>query len=268
MQVNRILSAPLLDLIFIGRNKEYGAYELRRKYGSRILKALLITMLGASAISLLLLNAPQYKEKLHVRIIPGVVIQEIRPVQKMQESKKPEQARPRQKAPATVINNTPVVKPDPQVHTTVASQAELAQALPGNTGNSHGGQPGYEQPGPQPQTTTPAPVRNISEGPALTVDLDARFDGNWKRFLESNLDASVPLDHRAPAGRYSVVIRFVVDIDGTISDIEPLTRHGYGLEEEAIRVIRRSKKWEPARLHGSAVKAFKKQVVVFDVVEE
>ncbi len=43
MNTNNILSAPLIDLIFDGRNKEYGAYELRRSYAKRINKALFIT---------------------------------------------------------------------------------------------------------------------------------------------------------------------------------------------------------------------------------
>ena len=43
MEANKILSADLLDLVFEGRNKEYGAYELRKTYNRRITRALLIT---------------------------------------------------------------------------------------------------------------------------------------------------------------------------------------------------------------------------------
>ncbi len=43
MKTNNILSAPLIDIIFDGRNKDYGAYELRRNYSKRINKALFIT---------------------------------------------------------------------------------------------------------------------------------------------------------------------------------------------------------------------------------
>ena len=50
MQTNKILSADLLDIIFDGRNKDYGAYELRKTYQKRITKALLVT----TAISLLI----------------------------------------------------------------------------------------------------------------------------------------------------------------------------------------------------------------------
>ena len=51
MQINQILSANMLDLLFDNRNKEYGAYELRKTYQKRIGNALLITI----AIALLAL---------------------------------------------------------------------------------------------------------------------------------------------------------------------------------------------------------------------
>ena len=41
MDTNKILSADLLDLIFDERNKEYGAYELRKTYQRRVIKSLI-----------------------------------------------------------------------------------------------------------------------------------------------------------------------------------------------------------------------------------
>ena len=44
MEANKILSADILDLVFEGRNKDYGAYELRKTYNKRIVYALIITL--------------------------------------------------------------------------------------------------------------------------------------------------------------------------------------------------------------------------------
>ena len=44
MDVNKILSADILDIIFDGRNKDYGAYELRRTYNKRMVTALVATV--------------------------------------------------------------------------------------------------------------------------------------------------------------------------------------------------------------------------------
>lgn len=57
MEANKILNADILDLIFEHRNKEYGAYQLRKTYNKRIALALIITAsialvgLGASFLS-------------------------------------------------------------------------------------------------------------------------------------------------------------------------------------------------------------------------
>src|ERR1700704_4083343 len=50
MEVNKILTADILDIIFEGRNKEYGAYELRKTYNSRLVKAII----GTAAVILLM----------------------------------------------------------------------------------------------------------------------------------------------------------------------------------------------------------------------
>ena len=63
MDVNKILSTDLLDLIFEGRNKDYGAYELRKQYNRRLTKALVITFGGLLLIFLtsFLVNAAGYR---------------------------------------------------------------------------------------------------------------------------------------------------------------------------------------------------------------
>ena len=50
METNKILSADILDILFEGKNKEYGAYELRKTYNKRITLALIITAVIALLI--------------------------------------------------------------------------------------------------------------------------------------------------------------------------------------------------------------------------
>lgn len=103
------------------------------------------------------------------------------------------------------------------------------------------------------------------------VDIDAAFTGGeqgYRRFLERNMNGSVPTDNGAPEGIYTVIVQFVVDKYGQISDIKALTNHGYGMEEEVIRVIKKSPNWEPAMLGGKPVKAYRKQPVTFQVTVE
>jgi len=102
------------------------------------------------------------------------------------------------------------------------------------------------------------------------VEVEAEFPGGlqaWRRFLERNLNAVVPADKGAPAGSYTVVIRFIVDKDGSLSDFKAKTRHGYGMEEEIIRVLKLSPKWTPAQDKGQTLKAYREQPVTFMVIE-
>jgi protein TonB len=82
---------------------------------------------------------------------------------------------------------------------------------------------------------------------------------------KERLNANAPIDNNAPEGSYTVVVQFIVDKGGNISDVKGLTKHGYGMEEEAIRVIKRGPKWTPAIQNGRNVNAYRKQPVTFVV---
>ncbi len=99
------------------------------------------------------------------------------------------------------------------------------------------------------------------------VEVPASYNGDWVKFLTRNLNANVPVDNEAPAGRYNIMIQFVVDKDGNLSDIVPLTNYGYGMEQEAIRVLKKAKGWKPGIQNGHEVKCYHKQPITF-VVEE
>jgi hypothetical protein len=69
----------------------------------------------------------------------------------------------------------------------------------------------------------------------------------------------------APVGKYQVIALFIVGADGTVKDVKPLTKFGYDMEEEVVRVIENSGKWTPAMQNGKPVNAYRKQPVTFIV---
>ncbi|GAB3019437.1 hypothetical protein GCM10027051_25660 [Niabella terrae] len=97
------------------------------------------------------------------------------------------------------------------------------------------------------------------------TEFDARYPGNWRSFLEKNLNGQISVDNGAPPGNYTVIIQFIVDLEGNLSDIKALTNVGYGMEEEAVRVIKKSGKWKPAIQNGREVKAYRKQPITYQV---
>jgi hypothetical protein len=103
------------------------------------------------------------------------------------------------------------------------------------------------------------------------VDKEAAYPGDeqaWRKFLEKSLNPNVSVDHGAPTGYYTVMVQFVVSTEGTVSDIKPLTSIGYGMEQEVVRILRKSGAWEPAMLGGKPVNAYRKQPVTFMVTED
>lgn len=101
----------------------------------------------------------------------------------------------------------------------------------------------------------------------MVVEKMSEFPGGpsaWRNFLQNNLRANIPFwEMGAPAGRYNVQVRFIVDKEGKTSNITPLTNYGYGFEAEVVRVIGASGTWRPAEQKGKLVKSYYQQPVVF-----
>ena len=128
--------------------------------------------------------------------------------------------------------------------------------------------------GYQATKTGPAPIQVVTEkGNVIFVNMESipQFPGGkdaWRKFLTGNIRANVPVDHGAPAGRYTVVLKFIVNTDGTLSDISFENDPGYGTCAEAIRLMKTSPKWVPATQNGKKVRAYTKQPITFGVIEQ
>ncbi len=269
MQTNKILSAPLIDLIFDGRNKEYGAYELRSTYERRIKKSLLITFsilavsIGGAAIA----GSMKKVERQYVisdgHTIASIPEEKIEPIVEPEKKIEEVQVKTQKFTEMVIVEDDKVTEDPPTIDDFKDAQIDIA-TKDGDPFIGIVASPGDLDEGKDIVEVKPV----VSDDPVSFVEIEAKFNGNWRAFLERNLNAEVPLNNNAPAGRYSVVIQFVVDKNGNVSDITALTSHGYGMEEEAIRVLRKAAKWEPAIQNGNQVKAYRRQPITFDVQSE
>jgi N-acetylmuramoyl-L-alanine amidase len=103
------------------------------------------------------------------------------------------------------------------------------------------------------------------------IEIEPAFPGGekeWRKYLERNLDVLAPLKKGCPSGTYAVVIQFIVDKDGALSDINPLTSHGYSMEELVMNLIKKGPKWVPGRQNGHIVKAYKRQTITFVIADD
>jgi periplasmic protein TonB len=273
MEANKILSADILDLVFEDRNKEYGAYQLRKTYNRRILKALAIT----ASIALLALLGSFIASKMDTgpkKIeYKEVTIQDIKQEEDKPEPPPPPPPKPPDPPKIEMTKFTPpkIVK-DEEVQEPPPQQEELKE-----TKIDVVNQEGVKD------ENIATPVE-IDQGKQIIeekkeddnkifekVEIEASFKGGesaWKKYLERNLNPNTPVDNGAPEGTYTVYVQFVVSKDGSISDVKALTTHGYGMEAEAIRVIKKGPAWVPAVQNGRQVNAYRKQPITFQVQSE
>jgi protein TonB len=270
MEANKILSSDILDILFEGKNKEYGAYDLRKTYNRRITRALIIT---AAVAGLALLGSVLASEK--KKDAAKFKKTEVN-IQKVEENKDeppppPPPPPPKQEPPKVEMEKftPPVIKKDEEVVQPPPPQEKLEEVKISDV----------TQEGIKEEVVAPTV---IDEGKKIVeekkeedenkifdkVEIEASFpggDSKWRQFLERNLNANTPVDNGAPADKYTVYVQFIVDKEGNISDVKATTNHGYGMEQEAVRVIKSGPKWTPAIQNGRQVKAYRKQPITFVV---
>jgi hypothetical protein len=73
-------------------------------------------------------------------------------------------------------------------------------------------------------------------------------------------------EQKVPSGRYTVIVRFAVNADSTLSDIKPVgPKVGYGFEDAAIKLVQESGKWIPAHVEGKHIKSHLQLPVNFTI---
>lgn len=274
MEINKILSSDILDLLFEDRNKAYGAYELRKTYKKRLTIALLVTAaiaLLALGGSLLASTLKQKEGKVQVRELTLTELNQ-------EEEKKPEPPPPpppKQEPPKVEMTKfTPpkIVKDEEVKKDEIPPETKELEDTKIDVVSQEGikdeGIPAVVDEGKQ----VIEEKKDEDENKVFEkVEVEASFKGGereWRKFLERNLDPNVPVENGAAEGTYTVVVQFIVDKEGKISDVKALSNHAHGMEEEAMRVIKKGPDWIPAVQNGRQVKAYRKQPITFVVSGE
>ena len=111
--------------------------------------------------------------------------------------------------------------------------------------------------------TTAVNQKDLHDSTFTHVDVESAFPGGgpgWSRFLRDNLVYPKKAVKKNIQG--TVVVQFIVDKDGTVSNIDALDGPEL-LREAAIDVVKKSPNWKPATQNGRKVKSYKKQPITF-----
>ncbi|MGE7774018.1 energy transducer TonB [Chitinophaga sp. NPDC101104] len=262
MNTSQMPKPDFLDILFNSRNKDYGAYDLRRRYDRRVRNAV-ASMAGLVIVSVgSYLWATQSKAG-EVVLKPYVPPIELKTVELPPEEKfippPPRTVEP-PAAVASVRHVTVRIVEDDKVDPAdeVKKMDELTKEVAIGTKDMAGKPGDFENPfdgeGGTPGVVEAPKVKEL-DAPLTFVEVMPEFPGGEKAmydFLNNHTRYPAMASENGIEG--TVYLKFVVGTDGTISNVEVSGRKlGAGLEEEAIRVIKKMPKWKAGRQNGRNV---------------
>jgi len=249
-----LTSPQWTSLIFEGKNKEYGAYEMRNDSSNRHLKALvIITILGLAAI---------YLPNLIHKFMPAPVVVaqpgdvnlidvNLNPVDKENPIEVQPPVAPLLNVRETFRFVSPVVVPDPEVTERWANQDDVTNSTAVvSTVTLAGGETGI----PADVIAPPIPQEVPKSGIPDHVEQMPLFPGGeaeLMRWLSSNITYPTIDIEQGIQGR--VVLKFVVRSDGSIDDVQIVKSLSPSCDKEAVRTVKKMPNWIPGRQNGNPV---------------
>ena len=262
MEATKILTADILDIIFEGQNKDYGAYQLRKFYHRRLQHALLITVCICISFILMSYFVNRLSTRTHHPMIIGDIVL----------AKAPKQ----EPVPIPKLKQPPI-KSIKDVTIRIVKEPNIPkEQMPPTDDQKEMARIGFTTENGQIDNATHPPHddgRGVIEKPAeiekenrfIPVEIESSYPGGmeaWIRFLQRTL--RYPPDASEIGIEGAVMVRFTVDTLGNTSEVEAI-QGPEALRAEAIRVIRLSGRWQPALQNGKKVKTSKIQLIKFKI---
>jgi len=268
-----LLDADVLDIVFDGRNKEYGAYELRRSYNRRLTKAILIT---SGVLMLLFAGCGIVGRTQGEKVTPPRVDDvDLTALKEHTAEPPPPLPPPRPIVPQVAMKafTAPRIVKEVPENERPPEQEQLDEVKIGTVNRDGVQDDGTVAPvgpvGDGGRGVVEVPKKESDDAVFVPIESEAQFPGGmaaWARFLNKNLRYPEDAQNNEVQGR--VVVQFVVDREGNVSDVEAISGPEQGgLREEAVRVIKQSGKWVPGNQNGKLVKSYKRQPVSFQISE-
>ena len=253
------------DLVFEGKNKEYGAYVLRRDTGKRNVKALIWVMIGIALIfgiayaNLAIQNAMKQNAAIETDVELSKLAQKKEakverkePIKVEVEQKVVEKVKSSVKFTAPEIKKDDEVKPEDEIK----SQDDLSKT---NTAIGTFDVKGNDEAEGEVLKAKEVVVdEKPKEEETKVFDVVEQMpsfpggDAELMKFLNTHIKYPVVAEENGIQGR--VVATFVVERDGSISDVKVIKSVDPSLDKEAIRVLKSMPKWIPGKQNGSAVR--------------
>ncbi len=274
------------DLVFEGKNKEFGAYQIRKASDKRHNLAVLFTLIGLVIVALLVWGFSAFTayrariaaeealaaEKMSmVNLDEDAVEEEEKEEQKYEEEKKPEVVQ--EEVAATTQQTAIAIVPPEQVKNEVKTNEEqientTAVGIINQAGSDDIDRHKIITEQVQPITTAPVeekPKPKETEEIFRAVEQQAKFKGNVNKWLASHINYPPSAADNDIQGR--VTVQFVVEKDGSIGQVKLLKGVDPSLDKEAMRVVKSMPKWQPAKNNGVVVRSWFTLPIVFRLAD-
>lgn len=265
MAEDNVNYSPSLDeIVFEHRNKAYGAYDLRTAYPKILTRSFLLgtaffLLLALSPLIYLKIQQMTAEETVEVDANLVNIIEDQPIIEQPKEEEPPPPPPPKEEEKQEVIQNVvPEPKKAPKIET---PPPPISKTLDTQTGlqNQEGVKtPTYTPPPPPPSTGkgVVAEVKVNTNEVYDSVDQSAEYPGGLngvRKYISDNVDSS----GMEGEGQLTVKLRFIVERDGTVSDVKATSKSGNSdFDSEAIRVVKKLKKWTPAKKNGENVRSY------------
>lgn len=246
-----IFKGKWIDMVFEGRNKAYGAYVLRKENPKMTLIALLIgASVFASLLALPMLDWSSDEEVVEEKVVMVDMANLPPPVEEV----KPLIPPPPPPPPAPKIDEVKFVKPKVVEKEKVVEEIKTIEELKDkNVGakdvkGRDDGKIVIDAPSGEGEKD----VKIVEDNTVYNaVEVKPDFPGGLQKFYDF-----VGKNYRAPEEdiRGKVYVQFVVEKDGSLTDIKVMRDIGYGTGAEAIRVLKKSPRWKPGIQNGRPVR--------------
>lgn len=250
-----IFDSNWVDLIFKGRNQEYGAYVLRKKGNENTNKGILyaiilFTLVISTPMLIDLVKGLVPKEVEDVKVTEVTTLEEPPPVDKSAPPPPPVEPPPPLKS--TVKFTPPEIKPDEQVPDEPPPAQDEMKDKDAGTKTIEGDPNGIDE-----------SLLQTGDGDGLTGDAEPEFvifaeqtaefpNGNLFEWLAKNIQYPELAKQNGLDGK--VTIQFIVEKDGKITNVEVVKKAGWGFDEAALEVVKKMPAWKPAKQNGKAVR--------------
>ena len=253
-----------VDLVFEGKNHSYGAYQLRKNTGKRNVMAILVMFAIGVAIAafVAIKGVVENAMKQDVAIEADVELAKLAEKKEAKVEKKEEPKIEKvevEKVKSSVKFVPPVIKKDSEVkpEEELKSQEELNKT---NTAIGAFDVKGNDEAAGEvlkakEVIAQPEPPKEEETKVFDVVEQMPSFPGGnsaLMQYLSSNIKYPVVAEENGVQGR--VVCTFVVERDGSITDVRVIRSVDPSLDKEAVRVVKSMPKWIPGKQNGSAVR--------------